>query len=314
MEPLIQPIDKALIRKELNSATFLRYTAKANNEIHIITPESAPNTLRELGRLREFTFREANAGTGKEVDLDHFDLEDKACQQLMVWDPENEDIIGGYRFTKWAQASFKEDGQPWVNTAHIFHFTPEFIQGPFADVIEMARAWVQPKYRSREMGRKSLYALDNLWDGIGGLIAKHPEVKYLAGKVSLFVNQPEKSRNAVIYFMDKYLSGGKSVVPKRPEIISPEDKKEYDTIFTQDDAIENYKLLAKYVKSHQDSIPPMINMYFNLSPTMQTFGTVCDPDFGEVYDTFMMITLDDVYPDKKDRYVNPYFEMNTYKE
>ena len=314
MEPIIPQVDKKLVKQELNESTFLRYTSKANNELYVIDNQVAPNALREVARLREITFRDANAGTGKALDLQDFDLYDKACKNLILWDPDHEEIIGGYRFTDWGQVAFEADGQPKVNTSHLFTFTPEFIQGPFSTTIEMARAWVRPDYRTREMGLKSLYALDNLWDGLGGIVATHPKIKYLAGKVSLFKTQPKKSRNAIIYFMQKFLNGGQSMLAKNPEIISPEEAAYYDSIFTASTMMDNYRLLQSFVKSCGDAIPPMVNMYINLSPTMKTFGCVCDPDFGEVYDMFILITLEDVYQERYGRYIQSYFDCCTYQK
>lgn len=307
MKPIIDPIDRQLIKAELNENTFLRYTQKAGNEIYIIGPKSAPNTLRELGRIREFTFRDAGAGSGKEVDLDHFDLEDPACSQIIVWDPDNEEIIGGYRFTRWAKATFHPNGQPYVNTEHLFSFSEKFIKEYMPYTIEMARAFVQPKYQSREMGRKSLYALDNIWDGIGGLVASNPDVKYLAGKVSVYKTSPEMSRKAMLYFLEKFYGDREHMlVGKNAETFTDSERKFFDDMFVAQTEKDNYKILNNYVKSLGDSIPPLIHSYIELSSSMKTFGTVLDPDFGDVYDTAMIITLADVYENKRKRYIDSF--------
>ena len=184
--------------------TYLRKTNRGDNEIYIVNNENSPNVLREIGRLREVSFRAVGGGSGKECDLDHFDLEDKACFQIVVWNPEEDEIIGGYRFTRWKMASFHDNGQPYVNTEHLFDFSQKFLDEYFPYCIEMARAFVQPKYQSAQMGRKALFALDNLWDGIGGLVASDPTVKYLAGKVTIYSSSPDMSRKAMIYYLDKY--------------------------------------------------------------------------------------------------------------
>lgn len=307
--PIIDPIPAEVLKKELNADTFLRTTNRGNNEIYIVNNENSPNVLREIGRLREVAFRAVGGGSGKECDLDHFDLEDKACFQLVVWNPENEEIIGGYRFTRWKMASFHENGQPFVNTEHLFDFSQKFIDEYFPHCVEMARAFIQPKYQSAAMGRKALFALDNLWDGIGGIVATDPSVKYLAGKVTIYSSSPEMSRKAMIWYLDHYLGDREGLLTsKRPETWTKEDDAFFCAMFEGQDYKEGYITLNNYVKSLNDTIPPLIHSYIGLSETMKTFGTTFDPDFGDCYDTAMMITIDDIYQAKKDRYINTFFK------
>ena len=311
MIPIIDSVDVQLLKSELNEKTFLRSTNRGNNEIYVVNNENAPNVLREIGRLREVSFRAVGGGSGKDCDLDHFDLEDKACYQLVVWNPEADEIIGGYRFTRWSMASFHENGQPYVNTEHLFDFSQEFIDKYFPYCIEMARAFVQPKYQSAQAGRKALFALDNLWDGIGGLVASDPSVKYLAGKVTIYSSSPEISRKAMIYYLDMCFGDRKGLITsKNPETCTPEQEKMFKEMFIGATYKENYQILNNFVKSLDDTIPPLIHSYIGLSPTMKTFGTTFDPDFGDCYDTAMMITIDDIYEDKFDRYVASYDKQN----
>ncbi len=304
LPPIIEPIDVALLKSELNEKTFLRATIRGNNEIYVVNNETAPNVLKEIGRLREVAFRAVGGGSGTPCDLDHFDLEDKACFQLIVWNPEADEIIGGYRFTKWALASFYENGQPYVNTEHLFTFSQRFIDDYFPYCLEMARAFVQPKYQSAQMGRKALFALDNLWDGIGALVARDPSVKYLAGKVTIYSTSPELSRKAMVYYLDKYFGDREGLITsKNPERWTEEQAEMFDEMFTGATVKENYQILNNFVKSMGDTIPPLIHSYIGLSPTMKTFGTTFDPDFGDCYDTAMMITIADIYKEKFSRYI-----------
>lgn len=307
--PVINPIDPALLKSELNENTFLRKTNRGNNEIYVVNNESAPNVLKEIGRLREVSFRAVGGGSGTSCDLDHFDLEDKACSQLVVWNPEADEIIGGYRFTRWSKASFHENGQPYVNTEHLFDFSPRFIKEYFPYCIEMARAFVQPKYQSAQMGRKALFALDNLWDGIGGLVASDPTVKYLSGKVTIYSSSPELSRKAMVYYLDKHFGDREGLlISKNPELCTPEQAEMFEEMFTGASYKEDYQILNNYVKSLGDTIPPLIHSYIGLSETMKTFGTTFDPDFGDCYDTAMLITVADVYKEKYDRYIASFLE------
>ena len=305
--PIIDPVDVELLKKELNADTFLRKTNRGDNEIYVVNNENSPNVLREIGRLREVSFRAVGGGSGTECDLDHFDLEDKACFQIVVWNPEDEEIIGGYRFTRWKMASFHENGQPYVNTEHLFDFSQEFLDKYFPYCIEMARAFVQPKYQSAQAGRKALFALDNLWDGIGGVVASDPSVKYLSGKVTIYSSSPELSRKAMVYYLDKHFGDRKGLITsKNPETWTEEHAAMFDEMFCGANYKENYQILNNYVKSMGDSIPPLIHLYINLSETMKTFGTTFDPDFGDCYDTAMLITVADIYKEKYDRYITSY--------
>ena len=315
LPPIISPVDAELLKSELNENTFLRHTSRGSNEIYVVNNETAPNVLREIGRLREVSFRAVGGGSGTECDLDHFDLEDKACFQLVVWNPEADEIIGGYRFTRWKMASFHENGQPYVNTEHLFDFSQKFIETDFPHCIEMARAFVQPKYQNAAGGRKALFALDNLWDGIGGLVASDPTVKYLTGKVTIYKTSPEMSRKAMIYYLDMSFGDREGLITsKRPETCTPEQAAFFKEMFTGADYKENYAILNNYVKSLDDNIPPFIHLYIGLSPTMKTFGTTFDPDFGDCYDTAMMITAHDLYPEKFERYMGSYERCKEYKK
>ncbi len=304
MEAIIDPIPVELLKQELNETTFLRRTNKAGNEVYVVNYENAPNVLREVGRLREITFRSVGSGSGTACDIDHFDVEDKACYQLIVWNPDADEIIGGYRFTYLKDASFREDGQPYINSAKLFRFTQEFVDRYFPYSLEMARAWVQPKYQAREMGVKSLFALDNIWDGIGGLIARDPSIKYLMGKVSMFATSPRPSLEAMIYFLEKFCGDRENLIEGiNPEVVSDERKAELDGLFCGETLMDNYKILNNYVSGLGDKIPPLIHLYLNLSSSMKTYGTVMDPEFGDEYDNEMIISVADIHFAKYQRYI-----------
>ena len=164
---IIQPIEKSILKSELTPELQLRMTNKSNNEIYVITAHNAPNVMKEIGRLREIAFREAGGGTGKEMDIDEFDISDNCYKQLIVWNPEAEEIIGGYRYILGTDWEYDEKGQPILATSHMFHFSEKFIKEYAPYTIELGRSFVSLPYQSSRMGAKSLFALDNLWDGLG---------------------------------------------------------------------------------------------------------------------------------------------------
>lgn len=126
MEDIIQPVDRELLKKELTKDRYVRKTNYNKNEIYIFTADQCPNLMLEVGRLREIAFRDAGAGTGKEVDIDEFDIGELEYKQLIVWDPKNEEIIGGYRFIFIKDVLNFYNGELHLATSHMFDFS-EFI-------------------------------------------------------------------------------------------------------------------------------------------------------------------------------------------
>lgn len=312
MEKIIAPVDRPLLRNELTAEKFFRNTNKANNEIYIVNAHNSPNIMREIGRLRELSFRQGGGGSGHEIDVDEFDFMEKPYEQLIVWDTDAEEIIGGYRFIQGKNVVIKPDGQPKMAMEHLFNFSPEFIQTDLSATMELARAFVQPKYQSVQMGLKSLFALDNLWDGIGALIATSNDIKYLIGKVTIYSTMKEEARNAIIFFLDKFFGSrtGK-ITAKNVVEISEKEQKTLTQFFSEKDYKDNYRLLHNYVRRFGETIPPLIHGYVELSSSMQTFGTGLDCDFGNIYDTGMMITIDDIYTAKRQRYVETFLDSHS---
>ena len=173
-QPIIDPVPVELLKKELTPDLQLRMTNKSNNKIYIVTAHNAPNVMREIGRLRETAFREAGGGTGKEVDIDEFDTCENCYKQLIVWNPEAEEIIGGYRYLEGTKWEMDKNGQPILATSHMFRFSERFIKDYMPYTIELGRSFVSLPYQSSKMGAKSLFALDNLWDGLATLLSECP--------------------------------------------------------------------------------------------------------------------------------------------
>ena len=299
----IAPIDKALLKKELNDEHFIRQTRKGGNEIYSVDIHSAPNVLKEIGRLREVTFRASGGGTGKELDLDHYDTDEVCYQQLIVWSPEDEEIIGGYRYIKCVNA-IQDLPEIHLSTKHYFNFTSLFISEYLPYTIELGRSWVQPDYQPSVNPRKGLFALDNIWDGLGAIIKFNPEIKYFFGKVTMYPNYNTEARNFLLTFMNTYFPDNENlIVPHNPLDYSA-NQNEYRSIIENLDFTEAYKKLNSFVRERKEFIPPLINIYMNLSPSMRTFGTALNKDFGNVEETAILVTIKDIYQDKKERHLD----------
>lgn len=306
MKRIIPPLKKELLLAELTEDKLIRKTNKGGNSLYIINDQNAPNLLREIGRLREVAFRASGGGTGKDCDLDSYDFGDNAYQQLIVWDPEQKEILGGYRFIICNEVSCCVDGNVKLATAKLFDFSDEFKKDFLPHMIELGRSFVQPMYQSTNLRRKGLYALDNLWDGLGTLIMDNPEVKYLFGKVTMYLHYHQEARDKILFFLNKHFPDhDKLVIAKQPLIVKMEREK-LENIFNGQDYLEDYKILSKEVRSVGENIPPLINAYMNLSPSMRTFGTVLNDGFGEVEETGIMITITDLYKTKVERHLSNY--------
>ena len=306
MEEIIAPVSKELLKSELTEDKRLRFTNKSNNEIYIVTYNDSPNTLREIGRLREIAFRAAGGGTGMALDLDEFDTEEGAYKQLIVWNPEAEEIIGGYRYLMGTEAKMDKDGQPILATAHMFKFSETFIKDYLPYTIELGRSFVTLEYQSTRAGAKALFALDNLWDGLGALTIIMPNVKYLFGKMTMYPSYNRRGRDMILYFLNKHFEDKERlIIPAKPLQLEMSTE-ELESIFSEEDFKEAYRLRNREVRSLGLNIPPLVNAYMNLSPTMKMFGTAINYGFGDVEETGILITVEEILADKYVRHIDTF--------
>jgi hypothetical protein len=305
MKEIIPPVPVEEILAELTPARFLRKTNKGGNEIYVVSNHDSPAIIREIGRLREFTFREAGGGTGKEIDLDAFDVSEVPYKQLIVWNPDDLEIIGGYRYMYCPDAPRDENGRIELATTEFFDFSEKFCREYVPFTLELGRSFVSPVYQSSKAGAKAMYTLDNLWDGLGALTVDHP-VKYFFGKITMYSHFHREARNLIQYFFSKYFRDHENlVVPKKPYDFHI-DYEKMKTIFSGTDYQEDYKILVQTVRQYGENIPPLFSAYMNLSPSMKTFGTVLHEEFGKVLETAIIVTVEDIYDFKKDRHVETY--------
>ena len=305
-EEIIQPIDKQLLKSELTPDRQLRMTNKSHNEIYVVTAHNAPNVLKEIGRLREIAFREAGGGSGKSMDLDDFDTCANCYKQLIVWNPEEEEIIGGYRYMFCADAGIGADGQPVLATSHMFHFSEKFMTDYMPWTVELGRSFVSPEYQSSKMGAKSLFALDNLWDGLGALTVIRPDIKYLFGKMTMYPSYVRRGRDMILYFLDKHFGDSENlIIPMKPLKIEA-DAAELEGLFCEYSFKEDYKILNREVRKLGYNIPPLVNAYMGLSPTMKMFGTAINYGFGDVEETGILIAVDEILEEKRIRHIDSF--------
>ena len=307
---IIPPVSKELLKKELTRERQLRMTNKSNNEIYIVTAHNAPNVMREIGRLREIAFREAGGGTGMEVDIDEFDTCDNCYKQLIVWNPEAEEIIGGYRYLLGTDWEIDSNGQPILATSHMFHFSQKFLDEYMPQTIELGRSFVSLPYQSSRMGAKSLFALDNLWDGLGALTDIKPNVKYFFGKMTMYPSYVRKGRDMILYFLKKHFDDKENlIIPMKPLNIET-DEDELKEIFCKEDFKSDYRILNREIRKLGYNIPPLVNAYMSLSPTMKLFGTAINYGFGDVEETGILIAVDEILEEKRIRHIDSFIRQH----
>ena len=307
-QEIIAPIDKEILKQELTPDKQLRMTNKSHNEVYIITAHNAPNVMKEIGRLREIAFREAGGGTGKAMDIDEFDTCENCYKQLIVWNPEAEEIIGGYRYIEGTEWEIDEKGQPKLATSHMFHFSEKFLKEYMPYTIELGRSFVSLPYQSSRMGAKSLFALDNLWDGLGALTVIKPNVRYFFGKFTMYPSYIRRGRDMILYFLHKHFADKENlIVPMKPLEIET-DPKELEQLFCEPEFKNDYRILNQEIRKLGYNIPPLVNAYMSLSPTMKLFGTAINYGFGDVEETGILIAIEEIFEQKRVRHIDSFIK------
>ena len=267
MEEIIEPISKELLKAELTEEKRLRMTNKSHNQIYIITAQDSPNIMREIGRLREIAFRAAGGGTGKPLDIDEYDIMENPYKQLIVWNPEAEEILGGYRYLLGTDVRYDEKGAPILATAHMFNFSEKFLKEYLPTTIELGRSFVTVEYQSTRAGSKGLFALDNLWDGLGALTVVMPNVKYFFGKVTMYPSYHRQGRDMILYFLKKHFGDKENLITPMKPLEMEAKEEDLAALFCKNTFKEDYKILNCEIRKLGYNIPPLVNAYMSLSPT-----------------------------------------------
>lgn len=310
MKTIISPVDRVLLDQELTKDIFIRDTNNGSNQIYVFTHDQAPNLMREVGRLREYTFREAGGGTGKDMDIDVYDTAQTPFKQLIVWNPREKEIVGGYRYLCGKNVELNENGQPKSPTSKLFKFSEKFLKDYWPYTFELGRSFVQPFFQPTVNLRKGMYSLDNLWDGLGAISVMNPKMKYNFGKITMYPDFDTFARDMILFFMNKYFPDNEDLLKPYDPLKLTTRQKVLDSIFTGANYDEDYRILTQKVRRLKENIPPLVNAYMNLSGSMKTFGTSINTAFGDVEETAIIITIADIYDYKKDRHMGSFEKGN----
>lgn len=306
MKAIIPAVERDLLKNELTEEKFVRKTNNGNNLIYIVDYHNSPNLMTEIGRLREITFRDAGGGTGKKIDVDVFDTQDMPFKQLIVWNPIDEEIVGGYRFLHGKEISISEDGELQSPTSKLFKFSDKFLKEYLPVTIELGRSFVQPLYQPTYNIRKGMYSLDNVWDGLGAIVIENPDVQHFFGKITMYPHFNLLARDLILFFLNKYFPDKEKLIVPHDPVMLQTDLIVLENIFTGGNYDADYKILMHHVRGLKENIPPLVNAYMNLSSTMRTFGTAVNHNFGNVEETGIIVTIKDVYDFKKERHLSTF--------
>lgn len=306
MQPIIEPVSRELLQSELNRDRFVRETHNGNNEIYVVTHYDSPNVVREIGRLREVTFRAAGGGTGLDCDLDEYDTHGTVYRQLIVWNPEDREIVGGYRFIECGTVDRDENGLYRMATSELFTFSEKFVNDFMPYTIELGRSFVQPRYQPSSENRKGLFSLDNLWDGLGAIVVDYPYIRYFFGKVTMYSHFDPLARDYILAFMNYFFPDSEKLVTPIKSLPVKNDVTDFVHLLEGLSYKDAHRILNQHVRERGENIPPLFNSYMNLSATMKTFGTALNDHFGEVEETGIMVSIADIYDTKKERHISSY--------
>ncbi len=280
-----------ILETELLGAELLGKTADGHS-IFLAEYAASPMLMREIGRLREITFREIGEGTGKEIDLDEFDA---WYEHLILWNTAKREIVGAYRIGN-PSAIEKKHGKASLYTSTLFHFSKE-LQNVLPRSLELGRSFIRREYWNSQ-------ALDYLWHGIGAYLAKHPDIEYLFGPVSISGEYTREAINCIVFYFTKWFDSKLfSVEPVIPFGLS--SARNLSSLMAGKEAQEDFMILKRKLREQGLQVPTLLKQYSELSDSggvhFLSFGI--DAAFGNCVDGFILVEVSKIKESKKRRYI-----------
>lgn len=268
-------------------------------DVYSVTAGDAPRIMEEIGRIREAEFRKEGGGTGRSADIDCFDLGDTPYRQLVVWDAQQQELVAAYRYILCRDAR-RQGPHPAIATECLFEFSNDFRRAYLPHAIELGRSVVNRSARRRYLG---LFAA---WAGLGALVREHRDIRYLFGKVTMYPTYSVAARDVLLHFFRLHCPDpAKLVRPRRHLEVVPASA-EFGSLFEGRDFDTDYAMLRTRLKQLGELIPPLMISYLGLSRTMKAFGTARNTAFGNVDETAILITIDDINQDARTRFIDSY--------
>ncbi|MEM0954626.1 MAG: lysophospholipid acyltransferase family protein [Pseudomonadota bacterium] len=293
METVAAPENRLLIKRELEQCEQLGATPDGKR-IFLYRQQSSDCLMREIGRLRELSFRSVGEGSGMPRDIDRFDRD---YLQLILWDPEQLEIAGAYRLGDSA-AICATAGVAGLYTNSLFSFG-EGMKLVMSEALELGRSFVQPRYQNRQ-------SLDYLWLGIGAFLQRYPHYRYLFGPVSISRLYGNAAIARIVYYYSLYHGNDSLGIRGRtPYLIPPEEQQQLSAEFSGTDRNADFNVLRDYLRSHGMPVPVLFKHYAEVAePDGVSFAAFnIDTDFGDCVDGLLVVDLTKLKPRKKMRYL-----------
>ncbi|MEW8648128.1 MAG: lysophospholipid acyltransferase family protein [Candidatus Thiodiazotropha endolucinida] len=290
---IAHPESRQALKKELSKGRLLGET-RDGKQIVLMDWEIGSALMREIGRLRELSFRKVGEGTGRRRDIDKYDTH---YRHLVLWDDNELEVVGSYRIGE-AGPIINDRGMQGLYTTSLFDFDESF--QPYAErAIELGRSFVQPRYWGSR-------ALDYLWQGLGSYLRHHPEIRHMYGPVSISDRYPKAARDLMVVFYKHYF-GCKSRLgeAKIPYQLDKACQEEFSRHFCGDDLERDLQELKNQLALYNVTIPTLFKQYTDLCEP----GGVCfldfgkDPDFAGCTDGMILVSVDKVKSVKRKRYI-----------
>ncbi|MDO7743284.1 MAG: GNAT family N-acetyltransferase, partial [Pedobacter sp.] len=285
-EPIVEETSRESLTEEIAQLEAYRVWTEKQYEVYISPTANIPNVLREIGRLREITFREVGEGTNKKIDLDNYDI---YYHHLFIWDKELQNIVGAYRIGK---------GDEILNTMgkRGFYLSELFkIKEPFYPIlrqgIELGRSWIRKEYQQKAL------PLFLLWKGILKYLLDNPQYRYMFGPVSISNNFSKFSKSLIVDFITKNhfdYELGHYVKPRNKfkADLSAIDK---DLLIESSESLKDLDGLISDIENSHIKIPVMLRQYMNLNAKIICFNI--DPKFSDCLDGFLVVDMQSIPPE-----------------
>jgi hypothetical protein len=299
--PVIDPISPTLLERDLTPDRLAR---RWNGlDIYILKGLDVPHVLDEIGRIREIEFRREGGGTGRDKDVDTFDLGDVSYWQIVTWDPIEREIVSTYRYLIGSEA-LQQKGPEAFATYELFDFSDEFICRYLPYTIELGRSVVNRQAKKKRLG---LWAA---WLGLGVIITEYPEMDYFFGKVTIPPSYPEDARDLLCNFWECVLPGQSHLVRPRA-VVKVAGKGSGTSDFETNRNFEtHYENLQERLKTWGVTVPPLMNSYLGLTSNIETFGTVVNRHFGNAFETSILLPIRDIHPKRREQFIESYVTIN----
>lgn len=293
------PRNKKLLKEEVKKAEFLGNTIDGKRII-LVDAMQSPSLLRELGRVREISFRAIGGGTGSARDND---LYDNYYRHLILWDDEELEIVGAYRIGE-CKDIIANKGTEGLYTYNLCDFNDHF-KDYCNYSVELGRSFVQPKYWGSR-------ALDNLWQGVGAYLAHNPNIKYTYGTVTINADTPKKAVAALVYFYSYHFTCSTNMMKaKKPYMMSDEDRVEFDGLFKDVSYKDGFVLLKSYLKDLGTSVPTLFKQYAELydEGAVRFFDFSVNDDLFGVVEGFIIADNTRMKKAKRKRYIENFEKL-----